>query len=68
VGPNEIYDDLEPSIFKIMFTCGTKVGLRHYCEACVVNKQEWNSKQSAAVATVVTEVFLSLNLLRSEIL
>jgi hypothetical protein len=26
--PTEFYDDLEHSIFKIVLTCGTKVGLK----------------------------------------
>jgi hypothetical protein len=64
----KFYDDLEHSIFKIMLTCGTKVGLWCHCGAYGVTKQSWNSERSATVATIMTKVFLSLILLGSEIL
>jgi hypothetical protein len=66
---SEFYDDLEHSIFKIiMLTCGTKVGLRRCCGACGVTKLAWTRECSATSPIVMTKVFLSLNLLESEIL
>jgi hypothetical protein len=37
--PTEFYDDLEHSVFKIMLTCGTNVGLYHFFRAYGVTKQ-----------------------------
>jgi hypothetical protein len=66
--PTEFYDDMEHSIFKIMLTCGTKIGLWRYYGAYGVTKQAWNRERSTTVPSVMTKVFLSLNLLGSEIL
>jgi hypothetical protein len=55
--PTEFYDDLGHSIFKIMLTCGTKVGLWRHCRAYGVTNQAWNRECSAALATIMTKVF-----------
>jgi hypothetical protein len=55
----KFYDDLEHSIFKIMITCGTKVGLWRYCRAYGVTKQAWYRERSATVATIMMKVFVT---------
>jgi hypothetical protein len=37
--PTEFYDDLEHFVFKIMFTCGTDVGLLHFFRAYGITKR-----------------------------
>jgi hypothetical protein len=65
--PTEFYDDLEDSTFKIMHTCGTKIGLWRYCGAYGVTKQAWNRERSATISIVMMKVLFSLNFLESEI-
>jgi hypothetical protein len=66
--PTEFYDDLEHSIFKNNADMRDQSWFMTLCRCYGVTKQAWNIECSTTVATIMTEVFLSLNLLRSEML
>jgi hypothetical protein len=64
--PTEFYDNKEHSVFKIILTCGTDVGLSHFSE--LMASQNSMKQRMLGYSTNCNDEFFSLNLLESEIL
>jgi hypothetical protein len=66
--PTEFYDDLEHSCFLNNAYMWDRCWFMKFFQSLWCHKTAWNGESPAIVPTVMTKVFLSQNLLRSEIL